>query len=128
SGMVWVQTSLDGQQPLYHKSRLYQVASIIFGTERNGFSRTSIQPMGPDPMKPVCLSKKIDNFRPSFHRLLPGDKSSLNPHNEGHEAKTRPPDSNQLARSVSFPGKAAVFLGKFPKIPECLALHQGEQL
>src|SRR5690606_18592171 len=126
--IIWVKVSLYGQQPLYHKSRFHQVSAIVFIAERNGRACISIQPMWQHAMKPVCPRKKINNFRPSFHRLLAGDKSSFDTHNDGHYSKTRPSDGNQVAGGVPFPGKATVFMGKIPKIFECLPLHQGEQL
>src|SRR5882757_6156934 len=66
---------------------LYNIATVIRVTERNGPACPSIQPMREDAVVVSSPCKEVYYFDQPMNGLLPADPFSLCPHDDSHNAE-----------------------------------------
>ena len=128
--IIFVEILMCSQQPFEHESRLYQIGTIIFPAERNGFSVLPIYPMRPNAMVTVriLIIQKADYFQHTLCRLFTRYKSTFCTDNNSHYPKAGTTNGNNIVITVTtFACQARNRMSIIPEITESLFLHEGHQ-
>ena len=76
-----------GQQTLHQESCFYQIASIIFLSERLHTSRFTVPPVWVSAFKAVRLFQETDYFLHAAQPFFPADVSTIDTRQYGHDAE-----------------------------------------
>ena len=120
---------------MYKVRGLHQIAPVIVRAEGFHLSGFAIHPVWPGAMEAVRFLQPVGEFGEVRHAFLARDKTPLNAHQNGHDAKARAPRSdyalivirivvievNTLARSSGYRLRA------LPEILKGIVLHECEE-
>ena len=121
------------QEALEEERGLDEIAAIVFSTERDRGSGSTVHEMRKVAVKARRPLQQIEHQAQSRGSLRPGDPSPLARNDYCHDAKTGPAYCDGVVLRIravpnAIASEPTPRMRPLPKIIECLSLHEIEQL
>ena len=122
-GLILAEVRTGGKQPLDQKSRLYKVAPIIHGTERDGNTGIPVHPVRKSAAEAVGILQECRHQQQSLQPLLAGNEPPLDAYQYGHDAKAGAANGNGIEGGIPFADEPRARVGKIPEVAEGVLLY-----
>ena len=119
------------QQTLHKEATFYQVATVIFCSERFHFARRTMEPMRPHSMKTIGFCQIVYNLCQPGYTFFPVDKVSFDSHQQAGNSKSATSNRNYILvllwinviKMYTFAGQSGSLFRTFPHIVEMRLLN-----